>query len=268
MPTKTIFTEEKVLRKITLPTHGAKYAVVPHGTIIDEARKNLAAAGFSIDEETYKTTLNGQVAQGVYKLNYGNDSDLKLMFAWSNSYNKMMKFKCAIGATVIICMNGMVSGNLGNYKRRHSGTALADIIVSMKEQIDVATEHYDKLIKDKELLKSTSFSKEIQAGMIGDLFINQDIITTSQIAIIKREIEKPSFNYNCDPNSAWALYNHVTLSLKESHPMTYLTNHEKVHNFFINAIGKLICVPAPPKEEVMVVETVDDSLIGYGVNFV
>ena len=37
-----------------------------------------------------------------------------------------MKFKCAVGARVFICMNGVVSGDLGNFSRKHTGGALLD----------------------------------------------------------------------------------------------------------------------------------------------
>ena len=35
MPPKVPFYTEQQLRDVTLPTHGGRYAVVPHGEIID-----------------------------------------------------------------------------------------------------------------------------------------------------------------------------------------------------------------------------------------
>jgi hypothetical protein len=63
------------------------------------------------------------------------------------------------------------------------------------------------------------------------------------MAVVKREMDKPSFSYNADPNSAWALYNHITLSLKDSHPMTFLSDHEDVHKFFVDEFGQLVANP-------------------------
>ena len=68
MPAKTSFVTEQHLRNSVLPNHGKRYTVIPHGFIIDETRRELAAAGFSIDKELYKTSLDGQIAQGVYHL--------------------------------------------------------------------------------------------------------------------------------------------------------------------------------------------------------
>ena len=92
MPVKTVFETEHYLRSSALPNHGKSYTVIPHGTVIDEARTQLAAAGFNIKKELYKATLTGDVAQGMYHLESGNDPEMGLMFVWSNSYNKTMAF--------------------------------------------------------------------------------------------------------------------------------------------------------------------------------
>ena len=250
MPAKTSFVTEQHLRNSALPNHGKRYTVIPHGFIIDEARRELAAAGFSIDKELYKTSLDGQIAQGVYHLNYGNDSDMGLMFAWSNSYNKMMRFKCAIGAQVFVCMNGVVSGDLANYKRKHTGSALVDVTTSIQYQISRAKEYYDNLVADKEMLKQVSLNKTQQGSVIGRLLIDQEILTLTQVGIVQREIEKPTHSYSPNPNSAWDLYNHVTLALKDSHPLTFLSDHQKVHSFFVNEFGQLQNVYAPIEDDV------------------
>jgi hypothetical protein len=234
MPAKTEFTTEQRIRAASLPNHGKTYTVIPHGYVIDETRKELQAAGFHIDKEIYKTNLDGQVAQGIYHLNYGSDSDMGLMFAWSNSYNKMMRFKCAVGAQVFICMNGVVSGDLSNYSRKHTGNALQEATGTIRHQIANARTFYDQLVKDKELLKGITLNKSQQAAIVGQLLIEQDVLTLSQVGIVKRELETPSHTYNSPADSAWTLYNHVTLALKDSHPMSYLNDHQKLHNFFID----------------------------------
>ena len=120
MPTKTSYTTAERLTAVPLPNHGGRYSVVSHGHIISESKSQLSKAGFSIDKELYKMSLDGQMAQGIYHLKHGSDPDMGLMFAWSNSYNKMMRFKCAIGAHVFICANGVVSGDMANYARKYN----------------------------------------------------------------------------------------------------------------------------------------------------
>ncbi len=249
MPAKTSFVTEQHLRNAALPNHGGRYTVISHGYIIDQTRAELATAGFTIDKELYKTSLDGQVAQGVYHLNYGNDPDMGLMFAWSNSYNKMMKFKCAVGAQVFICMNGVVSGDIANYKRKHTGSALADVTTSIQFQISKAKEYYDNLVADKEMLKQVTLTKKEQGSIIGRLFIDQEILTLTQTGMVEREIKNPTHAYTATGTTAWDLYNHVTLALKDSHPLRYLSDHQKVHTFFVNEFGQLQNIYAPVDDE-------------------
>ena len=241
MPTKTTYMTEDSLRAIPLPNHGGKYAVVPHGTIIDETRNQLAIAGFEIERELYKTSLDGQIAQGVYHLKYGNDADMGLMFAWSNSYNKQMRFKCAIGAQVFICMNGVVSGDLANYNRKHMGAStLNDVFTTINSQISNAKTYFDNLVDDKQLLKNIILTPRDKGSILGELFANDEILTLTQVGIVKRELDKPTHTYNASADSAWTMYNHITLALKESHPGHYIGDHQKVHKYFINKYGQLV----------------------------
>lgn len=239
MPIKTALVSEAQIRNVNLPQHGKSYTVIPHGHAIDETHKALLSAGFKLKSEQYKTTLDGQIAQGIYHLEYGNDPDMGLMFAWSNSYNKSMRFKCAVGGHVFICMNGVVKGDLSSYVRKHTGSALYEATVHINEQISKAKQYFSTLVHDKEILKNVILKPSDKGTILGRLYAEQEILTLTQVGIVKRELDKPSHNYNCDPNSAWAMYNHVTLALKESHPISYLQDHEVLHRFFIDEYGQL-----------------------------
>ena len=248
MAANTLFVTENELRKAPLPNHGGKYSIIPHGAIVDQTRIELKAAGFNINRELYKVNKEGQIAQGIYHLDVSDNPDMGMMFAWSNSYNKMMRFKCAIGAQVFICMNGVVSGDMGNYSRKHVGiSAFTDAIGSIQSQIQHANRNYKQLCEDKDMLKTITLSKKDQCALLGRLFADEDILTPTQTSTVKREIITPTYNYNADNNSAWAMYNHVTLALKQSHPINYLSDHEKVHSFFINEFGQLITPNVEPE---------------------
>ena len=241
MPVKTTYMTEDRLRAIPLPTHGGQYAVVPHGTIIDETRNQLSIAGFEIERELYKTSLDGQIAQGVYHLKHGNDADMGLMFAWSNSYNKQMRFKCAIGAQVFICMNGVVSGDLANYNRKHMGAStLNDVFTTINTQISNAKTYFDTLVENKDMFKTIMLTARDKGRILGELFANDEILTLTQVGIVKRELDKPTHTYNADVNSVWTMYNHITLALKESHPGHFIGDHQKVHQYFVNQYGQLV----------------------------
>lgn len=257
MPVKTSYMTEEMLRSISLPTHGGQYAVISHGLIIDETKQQLASAGFEIEKELYKTSLDGQIAQGIYHLKYGNDADMGLMFAWSNSYNKQQRFKCAAGAQVFICMNGVVSGDMSNFNRKHMGkNAMQDVITSIQNQIANAKTYFNSLVEDKDMLKNIMLTPRDKGRILGELFANDEILTLTQVGIVKRELDKPTHTYNADANSAWSMYNHVTFALKESHPGHYIGDHQKVHQYFVNQYGQLV-VPAMP--EILHIDPIDEE---------
>lgn len=264
MAANTRFITEKELRNAPLPNHGGKYSIITHGSIIDQTRAELKNAGFGITRELYKSNRDGQIAQGIYHLDSSNNPDMGMMFAWSNSYNKMMRFKCAIGAQVFICMNGVVSGDIASYARKHVGQgAFIDAVTSIQSQIQDAQKHYTQLCLDKDMLKSVTLTRKDQCALLGRLFADEEILTPTQTSIVKREIITPTFNYNADKDSAWAMYNHVTLALKESHPINYLSDHQKVHSFFVNEFGQLV-TPGINLIDINE-EPVEDNAIG--VNF-
>ena len=69
---------------------------------------------FKVNQEHYRCTGNGNIAQGVYRLTFMDDPELSMMFAWSNSYNKQMRFKCGIGAYINQTGSSMVCGDMGS----------------------------------------------------------------------------------------------------------------------------------------------------------
>lgn len=212
-------------------TSNRGYTAISHKSIMDFASAELEKAGFNIQNESYRCTGDGNIAQGVYHLTYNNDPEIGMMFAWSNSYNKQMRFKCGIGGYVMVCMNGMLTGDMGSWSRKHTGTADEDTENTILDQITNAHKYYNQLITDKNKMKEIVVSTKEQAALLGILFAEYEILTTEQMSIVKEQMSKPSFAYNAHRNSLWAFYNHVTLSLKKSHPRTWMDDQRKLHMF-------------------------------------
>ena len=233
MGKRSEITTKEALISQALPTYtGDSYTVIPHNLIIDETVKNLSKEGFVIKNELYKANKDGNIAQGIYHLDYNNDPDMGLMFAWGNSYNKSMRFKCAIGAYVFVCSNGVISGDMSSWSRKHTGSAHTDTIETLETQISKAKEHYATLVYEKECMKKIIISDKDKAQLIGRLYFEEDLLTSEQLSIIKNQMLAPSHNYNADKDSTWSLYNHITMSLNKSHPKNWIDDQKAVHSFF------------------------------------
>lgn len=224
------------LESAPLPSHGETYTVVSHKEVIDGVTKSLNKGGFTITRELYRANLNAKIAQGIYHLAHANsttDSDMGMMFAWTNSYDKSTKFQCGIGAQVFVCNNGLIHGDLSTYGRKHTGTANAEIASHIVAQIGMANNKFKTLVKDKDTMKSHKLSITNQSELLGRLFVEEKLLDTQQIGIVKSEIEKPSFNYGVDPDTAWMFYNNVTHAFKQTHPRNWMNYQSKFHKFMM-----------------------------------
>jgi len=228
---------------VTLPAHGDTYTVISHESVIDMSTAALTNAGFAIIEEEYRATADGQIAQGIYKLNYMGDPDLSMMFAWTNSYNKQVRFKCGVGAYVNKTGTVMVCGDIGSWSRKHTGTADTETQETIDEQVANAHMYYDQLCADKTAMESITMNKRKQAQMLGILFAEYQILTTEQASIIRDQMKRPSHVYS-DSNSLWAFYNYVTIALQQSHPKTWMEDQRILH-MFISEVNRFAPVSAP-----------------------
>jgi hypothetical protein len=228
---------------------------------MDYSKTALINAGFTIEREEYRATADGQIAQGVFRLHYGTDQELSMMFAWTNSYNKQVRFKCGVGAYINTNGTVMVCGDMGSWARKHTGTADTETIATITEQVTNAYMYYNQLVSDKNVMQTISMTKRKQAQLLGILFAEYQILTTEQASIVRQQMDKPSYVF-ADNNSLWAFYNYVTLALQQSHPKTWMEDQRILH-YFINSVNNFpVCSQSVqvPEDEVIVTEDIIDAI--------
>ena len=253
MPRKIENTTKAHLISVPLPQHGTSYTVISHQFIIDYAYQSLANAGFAVVSEEYRCTADGQIAQGVYKLNFNNDPELSMMFAWTNSYNKQVKFKCLVGAYINNTGGVMISGEVGTWVRKHMGAADTETKGIIDDYISNAHMYYNQLVADKNAMEYVVLNTRKQAQLLGVLFAEYGILTTEQASMVRDQMKKPSFAFE-NSDSLWAFYNYVTIALQQSHPKTWMEDQRILH-YFISTIIK--SAPVPVQIEEPVEEVVD-----------
>jgi len=249
------------LTGIPLPVHADTYTVISHENVMDYTKTALINAGFTIEREEYRATADGQIAQGVYRLHYGTDEELSMMLAWTNSYNKQVRFKCGVGAYINTNGTVMVCGDMGNWARKHTGTADTETIATITDQVANAHMYYNQLVSDKNVMQTISMTKRKQAQLLGILFAEYQILTTEQASIVRQQMDKPSYVF-ADNNSLWAFYNYVTLALQQSHPKTWMEDQRILH-YFINSVNNFPVssqTAQVPVEEVIVTEDIVDAI--------
>ena len=239
---------------VPLPNHAASYTTISHKFIIDYSKQQLVAAGFVIVDEEYRSTADGQIAQGIYKLSYNSDPELSMMFAWTNSYNKQVKFKCLVGAYINKTGTVMVSGDISTWTRKHTGTADVETQQTVDSQIANAHMYYNQLVHDKSTMENVSLNKRRQSQMLGILFAEYQILTTEQASLIRQQMDRPS-NFYTNTDSLWAFYCYVTIALQSSHPKTWMEDQRILH-YFISTVGNFtpVAVVAPEVIEEIIID--------------
>lgn len=224
-------TTHDYLINAALPEQTDTYTVISHEAVISKTKDALTQKGFEIVRELYRCNEGAQVAQGVYHLKYDNDpnTDMGMLFAWANSYDKSMRFKCSIGAYVHTSLASIIGGNMDTFGRKHTGSADEEVFNKIDEQITNAELYFTKLVNDKEAMKVLVAPTELRASFMGRLYFINELVTGEQLGIIKSEFKKPSFVYKGIENSVWGMYNAIIYALQKAHPKTWMDQQRMIH---------------------------------------
>jgi hypothetical protein len=237
---------EQFLLDAPLPERTESYIPVPHRTFITQLQERIQKRNLIIVNKRYLSNQKGNVMQGEFVIHSTKDPELFSMFSFLNSYNKTQRATLNGGAFNKVCENGLYLNNL-RFTRKHTGTVLEELFENMELSLDSAEKQLEELIYVKNELRGVRLTKTQTAELLGILYIDKEIITSTQLNIVKRELEKPTFDYKA-PNTAYELLNHLTHSFKNCPPHSYMKSHIETSNFFVNQFGILDARNIPVSE--------------------
>lgn len=221
--------KEEELYRVIIPDATESYAPVSHRNIINAVREQLDIHNLNTTKETFSTARFGQQLIGYMDINRDDNLELGMRLVFRNSYDKSMSVAIAAGSCVWICTNGVVAGEI-QYIRKHTGSVVQELNHRVVNAINSLNEHFDLVVEHSNRMKEIEVNPRLSAELAGRLFIEEDLITSQQLNIVKKEIINSSYPSFKEP-TLWSFYNHVTNSLKESHPYTYMQKHVNLHRF-------------------------------------
>lgn len=224
-------TTKEYLVNAPLPEATDTYTVIPHKDVIERTEQTLEKMGFEIEREFYKCNLDAKIAQGIYHLKYSDDPDIGMLFTWSNSYDKSMRFKCCIGGYVHESLASIISGNMGTYARKHTGDADSDVLSTIDNQLVNAEEYFKELLIQKDKMLNLVTTSKIRAELVGRMFFENNLFTTEQMAIIQKQFNKSSYAINGESNTLWHMYHAIIVALQKAHPRSWMEQQIISHNF-------------------------------------
>ena len=218
------------LTGIDVPQATRTYVPVSHRSIIDSIKEQSDKLGFQIKNESYLSNKQGTQMLGRFGF-LTDDTTMGTELAFRNSYDKSLSIKVITGEQLWICKNGSMIGSDNNYSKKHVSDVNVLTPSTISEYINSSFDNFEKAIKIRERMKEIELSKRTISTLVGRMFLEDSVINTAQLAIIKNELISPTFNYEAD-NSLWEFFNHTTYSLKQNHPMTYMNQQVKLKKFF------------------------------------
>jgi len=223
----------------SLPEKTKTYTPIAHMDIISQIRNEIKLAGYKITDEQYKSSNDGKVALGMFKLNYKADDDISLTCNFVNSYNKQYAFRFNLGARFNSTDAGLIisNDNFSKYKRVHKGKANILAHGNISEVLKDSDDYWSTLISHKNFLKSVVLSPSDRHIITGKLFFDLEVLNTLQMNVIQVAMKDYIKSFEKERGTfvnitAFDFYNLLSLSLKESRPATWMDDQIALHKTF------------------------------------
>lgn len=229
--------ELQQLLSMPVPAATSTYTPISNREIHNQILQEVKDNDFEIKDILVKskTGKNCVIYYSLADMRNTPNPEIGIRVGFKNSYDKTMSFGFALGSEVYICSNGMVSGEY-IIKKQHRIKEVASYAKELihKYFTQIRMEHERNLYFAEELKNRTVSEAEAQR-IIGELYINNNVITNSQLRKMTSEMyssEKFENFKNCREITAWDLYNHGTQALKTSANYNIFNRHIKYNEYF------------------------------------
>lgn len=154
-----------------------------------------------------------------------------------NSYDKLLRIRIAAGATVFVCDNLMLTGDI-TYMRKHTINVWRDLEIAIKQQIGMAEQSFNSIQAAAERMKEIRINNNQAFGSMGVLF-GEGLFTAPMMTIAKKQWIEPVFSV-FEKRNKWSLYQACTYAMKLARPDNIMENYVQLHTAFTGGIGAKI----------------------------
>ncbi len=218
------------LTTIPLPQKTRTYQPVPHeqlATMLLQMTSSIFP-DFSYEKSHFGLAADGNKMFGVHTFR-SVDTSLGLSIGFRNSYDRSMSVGIAVGASVFVCDNMVISGDI-TVLRKHTSHVIRDMESLALSAIYRSQQTYAEILEDAGAMQDIPLEDDQAYRMLG-LVYGRGIMTPRQIPIAHREWENPTYQ-DFSPRTAWSLYNAITESLKTAPPPSIMEKHLGLHRLF------------------------------------
>lgn len=220
------------LKEIPLPEETNSYKPVSHTDLVNNIQSvaSRLLPNYTFRKGQYGLNREGQQLFAIHQYQNGSD-DMGLSIGFRNSYDKSMSVGIAMGASVFVCDNMALSGNV-TIMRKHTANVWEDLQDMLITTLFKAEVSYHNVVRDAEHLKMIDFNDTQAYELLGYLYGN-NVVTPRQIPVVKNEWLKPSHE-EFEPRNKWSFYNAVTEALKSTPARQIMEKHILLHDICMN----------------------------------
>jgi len=222
------------LAAVPVPQVTKSYCPITHDNLANMLKDlgQSILSGFELSQSQFGLSRDGQQLFGIHTFHNGR-SDLGLSIGFRNSYDKSLSVGIAVGASVFVCDNLALTGDI-TVMRKHTLNVQSDLEQLAVTSILKARTAFTQVSEDAGRMKDLPLENDNAFRLIGLLY-GHGIITPRQIPVTKREWLEPQ-HAEFEPRTMWSFYNAVTEALKTAPPRTIMERHLQLHKL-INQPG-------------------------------
>jgi hypothetical protein len=215
------------LREIPVPMETATYTPVSHYDLA----KNLAEVSgtllrdYELERSQYGLARDGAQLFGVHTYRNGSDT-MGLSIGFRNSYDKSMSVGIAIGASVFVCDNLALTGEIA-IARKHTSNVWNDLEELTITTIYRSQHNFHRIVEDAQIMQGQHLGDDDAYRLTGLLY-GHGIISPRQIPVVKKEWLTPS-HAEFEDRNVWNFYQAVTEALKTAPPPKVMEKHIALH---------------------------------------
>jgi len=205
---------------------GSRWKPIQHGVLADLIVRNLKRRGFGIKEERWSLSNDGKRLIGAIDVGIARDKrkelgadrlkgiNYALGIRHSNDQKYALTF--SVGATVLVCHNGVISGEFIVSKRHTINTDLKRVI---RKGVDVFSGKLSGIPEVVNRFRQIEYENENSNGAERALITAgmEHVLPWSRVGKVAREYYYPVFE-EFAPRNGWSLYNAATHVAQEISP--------------------------------------------------
>jgi len=193
--------------------------------LVNDIQNLLRSAGLAPIRETYKASENLDTIQVIYDLGSHRGVD-NVYLLCVMSCIKAFKFKAVIGCNCSFdnAQESFISFGSSSKTFKKNMTVF-DSVSMVNDLINNLDKEIDKIKSFNDQLKSRFLSLNEIAQILGYLYLYSEILTSSQISFIKKNIS--AHNY-----TALSIYKKISMVLELSHPNSFMNDYYVLSEHF------------------------------------